>query len=198
MPLDICRLRLAGQFLTSTGPATPADVVKILGAVQSQDYAGAKWALAQRVPGVTDATVDAAIDAGAILRTHVLRPTWHFVAPADVRWMLALTGARVKAKMAGPNERLDIGRALVRRSNAVFEKALSGGRSLTRAELAAELRRARLGVVAGQRLAHLVMVAELDGVVVSGPRRGKQFTYALLEERAPAVAPISTEEALHE
>ena len=198
MPLDICRRRLAGQFLTTTGPTTPADVVQILGAVQAQDYAGAKWALAQRVRGVTDMAVEATIDAGEILRTHVLRPTWHFVAPADIRWMLALTGARVKAKMASSNERLEIDRAFVRRSNAVFEKALSGGRSLTRAELAAALRRARLGVVAGQRLAHLVMVAELDGVVVSGPRRGKQFTYALLEERAAPAAPMTTEEALHE
>ena len=198
MPIDVCRLRLAGQFLTRNGPGTPADVVQILGAVQSQDYAGAKWALAQRVRGITDAALEAAIDAGEILRTHVLRPTWHFVAPADIRWMLALTGARVRAKMAGPNERLEIDRALVRRSNAVFEKALAGGRSLTRAELAAALQRARVGVVAGQRLAHLMMLAELDAVIISGPRRGKQFTYALLDERAPRATSMTNEEALHE
>jgi len=198
MPIDICRLRLAGQFLTRNGPATPAQAVQILGAVQSQDYAGAKWAVAQRVPGVTDVAVEGAFDAGRILRTHVLRPTWHFVIPADIRWMLALTGPRVRAKMAGSNGRLGIDEALVRRSNAVFEKALAGGRSLTRAELAAALQHARVGVVAGQRLAHLLMLAELDGVVVSGPRRGKQFTYALLEERAPNAPSMTTEEAIHE
>jgi winged helix DNA-binding protein len=198
MPIDICRARLAGQFLTRNGPTTPAQVVQSLGAVQAQDYAGAKWALAQRVPSTTDAAVEAAIDAGEILRTHVLRPTWHFVAPADIRWMLALTGNRVREKMAGANRRLEIDRSFVRRSNAIFEQALAGGVSLTRAELATALSRARAGVVAGQRLAHLVMAAELDGVIISGPRRGKQFTYALLEERAPQSTPLTNEEALHQ
>ncbi|HEY2856738.1 MAG TPA: winged helix DNA-binding domain-containing protein [Gemmatimonadaceae bacterium] len=198
MPLDICRWRLAGQFLTTTGPTTPPDVVRLLGAVQAQDYAGAKWALAQRVRDITDDALEAALDAGDILRTHVLRPTWHFVRPADIRWMLALTAPRVRAKMAGPNRRLELDRAFVRRSNAVFEKALAGGRSLTRSELAAELHGARLGVVTGQRLGHLMMEAELEGILCSGPRRGKQFTYALLEERAPAAPPISNDEALHE
>lgn len=100
--------------------------------------------------------------------------------------------------MAGSNGRLEIDRALVRRSNAIIEKALAGGRSLTRAELAAALRRARAGTIAGQRLAHLMMASELDGVIISGPRRGKEFTYALLEERAPRATPMTTEEALHE
>ena len=198
MRVDICRWRLAGQFLTTDGPTTPVDVVQILGAVQSQDYAGAKWALAQRVRGVTDAAIEATVDAGDILRTHVLRPTWHFVTPADIRWMLALTAPRVRAKMAGPNRRLELDRAFVRRSIGVFEKALAGGRSLTRQELSAELQRARLGVITGQRLGHLMMEAELDAVVCSGPRRGRQFTYALLEERAPAAPTRSSEEALHD
>ena len=198
MRVDICRWRLAGQFLTRVGPTVPADVVQILGAVQAQDYAGAKWALAQRVRGITDAALETMIDAGDILRTHVLRPTWHFVRPADIRWMLGLTASRVRAKMAGPNRRLELDRPFVRRSNAVFEKALAGGRSLTRQELSAELRRARLGDVTGQRLGHLMMEAELDAIVCSGPRRGKQFTYALLEERAPGAPAVSNEEALHE
>src|SRR6188768_2841166 len=89
--------RLHNQRLSSSGLTKPADVVAWLGAVQAQDYAGAKWALALRMERATDADIDQAFAAGAILRTHVMRPTWHFVSPADIRWMLALTAPRVHA-----------------------------------------------------------------------------------------------------
>src|SRR5437867_11224582 len=97
---DFTHIRLANQFLTTTGPKRASDVVRALGAVQAQDYAGAKWALAQRVRGATDVDIEREIDGGSILRTHVLRPTWHFVAPEDIRWMLALTAPRVSTAMA--------------------------------------------------------------------------------------------------
>lgn len=195
---DICRWRLAGQFLTTEGAASPADLVRTLGAVQAQDYAGAKWALAQRLRDATEATVEREIDAGRVLRTHVLRPTWHFVAAEDIRWMLALTGPRVSAAMGPMNRRLELERAIFRKSHAVLEKALSDGRNLTRAELRAALERAGLAPGTGQRLGHLVMQAELDGVLCSGPRRGKQFTYALLEERVPVTRKLTNDEALRE
>jgi hypothetical protein len=38
----------------------------------------------------------------------------------------------------------------------------------------------------------------LDAVVCSGPRRGKQFTYALLDERAPQAKSLPYDEALAE
>jgi hypothetical protein len=193
----IARRRLARQHLLRP-LRDPAAVVSALGAVQAQDYAGAKWALGVRAAGATDASVERACDAGAILRTHVLRPTWHFVAPADIRWMLRLTGPRVSRAMAYYNRLLELTPAVFRRSHAAIERALRGGRHLTRPELAAVLRRARIGAVHTQRLAHLVMQAELDGIVCSGPRRGKQLTYALLEERVPRAAPLAREEALAE
>jgi hypothetical protein len=92
---DLIRQRLRNQKLVGSALRQPSEVVAWLGAVQAQDYAGAKWALSQRAKGLTDAAVDQAFAAGAILRTHVLRPTWHFVTPADIRWMLALTAPRV-------------------------------------------------------------------------------------------------------
>src|SRR5258708_40346190 len=94
---DLIRRRLAGQYLTPPGPKPAADVIRALGAVQAQDYAGAKWAVAQRTTGITDVAIERELTAGSILRTHVLRPTWHFVVPEDIRWMLALTGPRVSA-----------------------------------------------------------------------------------------------------
>ena len=196
--VDIVRRRLANQFLAAPGPKKASDVVRALGAVQAQDYAGAKWALAQRTRGATDADVERELSLGSILRTHVLRPTWHFVAPVDIRWMLALTAPRVNAAMAYYDRVLELDATVFRRSNAALTKALAGGKHLTRAELGKVLAKAGIGVTSGQRLGHLMMRAELDAVVCSGPRQGKQFTYALLEERVPPAKPLERDEALLE
>jgi hypothetical protein len=196
--VDVVRERLANQFLTTPGLDTAAEVVRALGAVQAQDYAGATWALSLRSRDTPDAEIERAFGAGEILRTHVLRPTWHFVAPEDIRWMLALTGPRVSAAMAYYNRRLELTPAVFRRSHAAIANALRGGKQLTRLELRAVLERARIGAIAGQRLGHLMMQAELDALICSGARRGKQFTYALLDERVPFVAPRDRDDALLE
>ncbi len=195
--IDLLSQRLRNQKLVGSTLRDAAAIVAWLGAVQSQDYPGAKWALGQRAIGVTDADVERAYNNGAILRTHVMRPTWHFVAPADIRWLLALTKARVFALMAPYDRRLELDAALFSRAHTVLTRALQGGTSLTRTELATALARAKI-VAQGQRLAHLMMRAELDAVVCSGPMRGKQFTYALLEERVPLGPRLSRDEALVE
>ena len=176
--------RLRNQKLVQSDARDLVGVVSWLGAVQSQDYAGAKWALSLRVSGLSDADVDRAFDTGAIVRTHILRPTWHFVAPADIRWMLALTGPRVLAGNRFYCRKSGLDEKVLARSRRVLEKALGGGKFMTRTALGAVL--ARAGIEGeGQRLAYLMMDAELQQVVCSGPRAGKQFTYALLDERAP-------------
>ena len=195
---DVIAMRMAAQFLTTKGPGSAAEMVRALGAVQAQDYTGAKWALGQRIPGATDAAIEREMTDGRILRTHVMRPTWHFVAPDDIRWMLALTAPNVNRAMASYDRKLGLTARVYARSNDAIAKALEGGKYLTRTELSAALRRIRLGVVTGQRLGHLMMRAELDAVICSGPRRGKQFTYALLDERAPATAPLGKDTALDE
>ena len=193
----LVRERLRNQSLAVSRLRTPGEVVAWLGAAQAQDYAGAKWALGLRAKGLTDAAVEQAFDEGAILRTHILRPTWHFVAPADIRWMLALSAPRVHAVNAYAYRTFELDAAVLARSRAALERALAGGRQLTRLELAKVLQRA--GVQAdGPRLAHVMMHAELDAVICSGARRGKQFTYALLEERAPRAKVLPRDEALAE
>ncbi|HYW23913.1 MAG TPA: winged helix DNA-binding domain-containing protein [Terriglobales bacterium] len=194
---DIAARRLRTQRLAGERFASAEEAVGWLGAVQSQDYGGAKWALGLRSRGLTDANLDRLFDAGAILRTHVLRPTWHFVLPEDVRWLLELTAPRVKAGLAFSDRRIGIDAALLARSHAVLTAALRDGAHLTRHELAAALERSGISA-SGQRLSHLVMHAELDGVIVSGPRRGRQFTYALLDERAPAARRLDRDDALAE
>jgi len=188
--------RLANQHLIGRPLATPRAVVERLGAVQAQDYAGAKWAIGQRAGGATDAEVEAALDDGALLRTHVLRPTWHIVPAADIRWMLELTAPRVRARMAVYDRRLGLDDAVFARSNRALEDALRGGRHVTRTEAAEILKHAGIDAVETQRLGHIMMRAELDGVVVSGVRRGKQSTYALLDVRAPDAPRLARDEAL--
>ncbi len=169
-----------------------------MGAVQAQDYAAAKWAVGQRMRRSTDTAIDQAFADGAILRTHLLRPTCHFVSPADIRWILALTAPRVNAHNAFSYRQFGLDDATFMRSNNALSRALEGGKQFTRAELAFPLQQAGIATGSALRLSHIMMRAELDGIVCSGARRGKQFTYALLEERAPQARTLERDEALAE
>ena len=196
MPAGLLARRLHSQRLAGEAFATPVEAVRWLGAVQAQDYAAAKWALGLR-SAATDAELDGDFDAGRILRTHVLRPTWHFVLPEDARWLVKLTGPRIRRSVAGQLRRLEIDEEVVGRSQTAFAEVLAGGRHLTRGELGQALEERGLGGV-GLRLGYLVMVAELDGLLISGPRRGRAFTYALLDERVPAGRELEGGDALAE
>jgi hypothetical protein len=179
---DLAVRRLRAQRLIGQPFPSPVDAVRRLTAVQSQDYAAAKWALGQRSRGATEAAIDRLFDSGEILRTHVLRPTWHFVLPEDIRWLLDLTAPRIRQGLVARHRQLELEGKTIARASAAFASALAGGRHLTRPELGGVLRAARISPE-GQRLPHLIMLAELDGLIASGPRREKQFTYALLDER---------------
>lgn len=182
----IAARRLHASGLLGLRSADPSAVVGRLGAVQAQDYPGAAWGIAQRVGGLTLAEITAAYDAGRIVRTHALRPTWHFLVPDHLRRVQALTGPRVLARNAAMDRRLGNDGVWPRCRSAIVD-ALAGGRHRTRAELSTAL--AATGVEAtGQRLAYIVMRAEFEGLICSGPFRGKQITYALVEERIPESA----------
>jgi hypothetical protein len=190
--------RLRNHKLSSPTFAQAADVARWFGAVQAQDFHAAKWALALRMRKATNASVEDAFNSGEIVRTHLLRPTWHFVTPDDIRWLLHLTAPRVNLR-CGPNYRkYELDAAIFKRSNRVLANALKGGNHRTRSELKAILNRAGVAADDTVRLAHVLLRAELDGVVCSGPRRGNQFTYALLEERVPVGKQFSREGALAE
>lgn len=196
MDSTIAARRLANQHVAPAGLRGPADVVAWFGAMQAQEYEVAKWAIGLRLRnGGSDAAIERAFDEGAILRTHVMRPTWHFVTPADIRWLLALTAPRVQRIMASYNRRLELDARTLTRGLGVIARGLRDRQYRTRGELAERLQRAGLPMK-GQRLAHLVMHAELEGLICSGPRRGRQFTYGLIAERAPEARPLSRDEAL--
>src|SRR6266568_4047343 len=196
--VDIAQQRLYNQLITRQTFEKAGDVVRWLCAVQAQDYAAAKWALGLRMQNSTDEIIEQAFAVGAILRTHVMRPTWHFVSPADIRWLLALTAPRVNAGNASWYRRLELDDALFIRSNAVLAKALQGGKQLTRAELVSVLQRAGIATDDLLRFTYIMIRAELDGIICSGARSGKQFTYALLDERAPQARTLDRDDALAE
>ncbi len=196
-PVQIQQMRLDQQRLTQNQLATPEEVVSWMGAVQGQDYLGTKWGLGMRTKDATDDAIEQAFNDGRILRTHVMRPTWHFVTPTDIRWLLELTAPRVQALMAPYYRQHGLDQAILARSNDVIAKTLQGGHFLTRVELGMVLQKANIAID-GSRLGFIMVNAELNAIVCSGPRCGKQFTYALLDERAPQAKSLPREEALAE
>jgi hypothetical protein len=189
--------RLAQQRLSHNPFTTPEQVVDWLGAVQSQEYLGAQFSLGLRMQTATDDIIDEAFNAGRILRTHVMRPTWHFVTPVDIRWIVELTAPRVHAVNAYMYRTLELDESLLKRSLDVLAKALEGENFLTREQIGTALVDA--GIPArGMRLGYIVHHAELEALVCSGPRHGKQFTYALIAERAPQARMLSRDDALAE
>lgn len=194
---EIAQQRLYSQHIATQTFATPTKIVKYMGAMQAQDYAGAKWAVGMRLQKGNDAAVDKAMADGSIIRTHVLRPTWHFVAPDDLRWMLDLTAHRIIALSASRERQLKLDNATFKRTNDVLGKALTGGKQLSRLEIMETLQQAGIDTNE-QRFVHLLMRAELDKVICSGARLGKQFSYALFDDRVPKGNQPTKAEALSE
>jgi hypothetical protein len=165
--------------------------------MQAQEYALAKWAVGQRAEGLVDADVDRALAEGSIVRTHVLRPTWHFVARDGLRWLLALTGPRVRRKIERRFRQLGLDHRTLGRCASVISSAIAEGNHLTRAQIAALLDRSKIDP-SGQRLPFILMHCELEAVICSGGVSGKQHTYALVDERVPQGPPFDRDIALAE
>jgi hypothetical protein len=195
-PRAIAYQRLHNVGLARPRFDTPEEAVGWLGAVQSQDYRPATWSVAQRCAGLTTADLDRAVDEGRLIRTHVLRPTWHFVRPDDLRPWLEVTAPRVQQLNGHMYRQLGLDEATREKGADLLAEALAGGNHLTRAEAQAVL--ATGGIEAdGLRLGYVLAHAELTARVCSGPRRGKHHTYALADERAPDNGPRG-EDALAE
>jgi hypothetical protein len=193
----IARLRLGAQHAGTTSLDTPADVVRRLGAVQAQDYRGGLWAVGLRATGATEASVEQALAEKSIVRSWPLRGTLHFVAPEDLRWMLVHLAPRSIAGAAGRFRQLGLDADQLRRSRRIIEQGLAGGRRMTRPELFNLLE--RRGVSAsGQRGIHILWMLAHEAVLCFGPPRGRQQTFALLDEWLPASQPLTRPEALAE
>lgn len=179
----LARWRSHSQHLVGSLCADPKQAVAGLVAVQAQDYAPALWSVAQRST-LSTAQVSHALDGGQLVRTHVLRPTWHFVSAADLRWLLDLTSSRVLSAIATSTRDRGLDATTIDRSLTLIGEEL-GGRALTRAALGERLAKRGIADPSGERLGAIMMHAELFGLVCSGPTVGKQQTYALIDERVP-------------
>ncbi|MDQ3956573.1 MAG: winged helix DNA-binding domain-containing protein [Actinomycetota bacterium] len=195
-PQEIARWRMRQQRLWNSDLNTPEQALGWLGAVQAQEFAFAKWTLAQRTRNPDLGAIDKAFVDGTILRTHILRPTWHFVQAEDIRWMLAVSAPRVHQRSATQYRALGID-DIYPKTNKLIAKALKGGNHLTRKEIRGILEKSGF-TGSGQWLGYVVFRAELDGLVCSGAMKGKQHTYALLDERVPQAVELDEEEALVE
>ncbi|HEY8559267.1 MAG TPA: winged helix DNA-binding domain-containing protein [Pyrinomonadaceae bacterium] len=194
---DIAGARLFSQQIAATDFTKPEEIVSWLGAVQAQDYPMAKWAIGVRLGGAAEAEIETAVADARIIRTHILRPTWHFVAADDLRWMIALSAPQLRSTSAGTMRAFGLDAATCWRANDLIAETLAGGRHLTRAEIMAELKKSGIDSD-NYRASYLMFAAEIEGVVCSGVRRGKDQTYALLDERAPQSKQFSREESIAE
>jgi Winged helix DNA-binding domain len=196
-PAEIPLYRLQQQQITSHFSRTPVEVVAALGAMQAQDYVGALWSVGLRLPGATEAMVEQAFAERSIVRTWPMRGTLHFVAAADVHWMLQLLTPRIIAGSASRARNLELDAAVFARCEKIFVRALQGGRQLTR-EAMLELLAANKIHTASQRGYHILWRLAQEGVIIFAARTGKSHTFALLEEWVPPVKKFDRTAALSE
>ena len=196
MPLtEVAKHRLINQQLAGSKIKSAVEMVEWLGAVQAQEYAQTKWGLGLRLPHLSDNDIENELKEGKILRTHLLRPTWHFVSAKDIYWLLKLTAPRVRIANAWMYRQLELDDTVFNRCNDILVTTLQGGRQLTRDDINEELKKHKI-LAKGHRLSYIMMHAELEGIICSGARQGKQFTYALLDERIRHKKSLEKDEAL--
>jgi hypothetical protein len=188
---------LSNQQIASPGGKTPGDVVAAMGAVQAQDFLGALWAIGLRLPAAMEADIERAIAERTIVRTWPMRGTLHFVAAADVRWMLELLTPRIVAGSAWRHRELELDDTIFSRCRKLFTRALEGGRRLTRDAMYQVLERSRISA-SGQRGIHVLCRLAQEGLICFGPREGKQPTFVLLDEWVPDSRRLERGEALTE
>jgi hypothetical protein len=196
-PHEVALLRLIAQRLVGPALGDPAEAVEWLGAAQAQDYAGALTSIALRTRERSRAAVEAALDAGSVVRSWPMRGTLHLAPAADLGWMLQLTAPRLLTQTARRRSQLGLDEAAIARAHDVAVGLLEGGRRATRAEVMAAWEGAGLAP-AGGRGYHLLFHLALRGVVCFGPVRGGEQEIVLLAEWVPEPRRLDPEAALAE
>ena len=194
---ELTALRLAAQHIADGVSASPADTVRWMLGIQAQDLPGARWSVGLRTPGATDASVAAALDSGAIVRTWPMRGTLHLVAPEDVRWMMRVAARRQATTAAARRRDLEITDSDLARAGDIAVDLMGGGRAVRRDTLLAEWERAGIAT-ASQRGYQLIWNLAHSALIVFGPGDAKHPTFALLEEWVAPAAELDDEGALAE
>lgn len=194
-PAAILRLRLEQQYITRPFTGSAPELARHLCAIQAQDYAAAKWAFGLRKPGFTDEMADAEFAKKSLIRAYSLRSTIHIMHPDDVRWMISLARDRYIPANAALHRKDGLDEKTFAKSNAIIRQALAEEAELTRDELKALLEKKKIDCTQ-QRLNHILYRAGMEGILCFGKRRGKAFTYALLDDYVPPAKTFPQEEAL--
>ena len=193
----IRNIRQRGQQFVNPMFSTPKELVAWMGAMQAQDYTMAKWAVGVRMKNaISEQAIEEAFNKAEILRTHVMRPTWHFVTPENIRWMLKLSARHIKSAYKSYMGNMNASESFYRTAQECLIKMLEGGRNLTRQEIALQLNIAGIDTSDPRIVYRILGYAEVDGVICSGVVKEKKQTYALLDERVPPMPELSKEEAL--
>lgn len=192
---DILNIRLYNQLLSIHNLKEPQEIVAYMGAMQSQSLDLAKWAIGVRLENKTVKDIDEALNSGKVIRTHILRPTWHFVSAEDIHWMYDLSNPRLKPIYQYYTKQLKIDEKLIYNSIPSLVKMLEGNKHLTKEEIA-DIFASQNIIFDIKFLSQIINYAEMEGLVVNGCVRGKQQTFTLLEEFVPRKETISKEEAL--
>lgn len=185
-PLPHRHHRYVNHGLAQLTGGHPTEVLAWMGAMQAQDYASAKWALGVRNPALSDAAVETAIVEHRLVRTWALRSTLHLMSAADVRWILALIGPVMLTRMAAMYRRHNLDDVEFAKIVPVIRAALRGNTPLLREELFAALGAEGIDT-AGLRGNCILYRAALSACICPASLRGKQLTYALLDDWVPAV-----------
>ncbi len=194
---EISNFRLFSQKIALTEFTSAKEIVGWMGAMQAQDFAMAKWAIGLRLLDSTNAKIEKALNKGEIIRTHLMRPTWHFVSADDIYWLLDLTSAKIKSATKSRDKELELSETIFTKCNNIIEKILFNGEHLTREELAKVFNSLNINTD-NNRLSHILFRAELEGIVCSGQIKGNKQTYALLCDRVPHKKILSRDESLAE
>lgn len=182
---DIGTLRLQSQNLSQKRFSTAKEVVSWMGAMQAQDLNSAKWAIGARLEGITEKQVDDSIGRGEIIRTHLMRPTWHLVSIDDYLPILRLTAPAIRASLKSRRSQLELDSSYFKKSNPALQNILGNGNHLTREELMQELSPV-LPALDSSRMNHILLEAELEGMICNGRVKNKQHSFALTDEWLPA------------
>lgn len=192
---ELIQLRLANQRLTSAEFETCADVVGHFGAMQSQDYPMAKWAVGIRMRNATEEDVENSVNSGEIIRTHILRPTWHFVSRKDIRWMMALSAPNVKKATQYVDKQVGLTDEVFKKAWKIMAAELEREDNLTKEDFIARLTKKKIDVT--RLMATQILIrAELEMRLCSGVRREKKVTYSLFDSKVPAAEKISKKDSI--
>lgn len=198
---NIARLRLLNQRLLSPSFKNPVDVVRWFGAMQSQDFASSLYAIGLRMRSASEARVEAGIADRSIVRSWPMRRTIHCMAAEDARWMVRLLAPRQIERMASYYQKAGITNRDLERAGKVIHMALAGGKQLMRAEMYQELNAAGIATseaAGAMRGLHILTHWVQAGLICAASRKGKQHTFALLDEWVPTARDLSGDAAFAE